>query len=404
MWPPCRSFSLPLVLAAVGAGSCADSFGPVEIFSAGGDFCGTRRLGLSARGGSSSSGRTSKCSSEEGSSSASVPRNAASRFISSPLSDQADPGAPPQQRQRLTMLLEHTTDVYDGVTVDGASLPPTTEEFTSVLGASLEAWRSSGKKGVWLKVPADRTELVPVSIDLGFELHHAEKAYIMLNMWLPSTANQLPANASHQVGVGALVLNEDGDVLVVREKNGPLRGTGIWKFPTGLIDAGEDLPDAAAREVREETGLDTEFDSVLAFRHGHRGLFGKSDLFFVVRMRLKPGADSSALQPQESEIEECQWMPRKLFAKQNAESGTVLLQELTTIMEGHLAGEATNGSRVAAAAEEEGGAEGQKGEGGRKTGGGEDMERRRHAAAFMAKKLESSRKYGGQSMLYHGKL
>ncbi|CAN0333965.1 unnamed protein product, partial [Ectocarpus sp. 4 AP-2014] len=51
--------------------------------------------------------------------------------------------------------------------------------------------------------------------------------------WLPSTASQLPANASHQVGVGALVLNEDGDVLVVREKNGPLRGTGIWKFPTG---------------------------------------------------------------------------------------------------------------------------------------------------------------------------
>lgn len=48
----------------------------------------------------------------------------------------------------------------------------------------------------------------------------------------------------------------------------------------------------------EETGVETEFDSVLAFRHGHRGLFGKSDLFFVVRMRLKPGADASALQPQ----------------------------------------------------------------------------------------------------------
>lgn len=32
------------------------------------------------------------------------------------------------------------------------------------------------------QIPADRTELVPVSLELGFELHHAEKAYVMLNM------------------------------------------------------------------------------------------------------------------------------------------------------------------------------------------------------------------------------
>lgn len=32
------------------------------------------------------------------------------------------------------------------------------------------------------QVPAGRAKLVPVSLELGFELHHAEKAYIMLNM------------------------------------------------------------------------------------------------------------------------------------------------------------------------------------------------------------------------------
>lgn len=48
----------------------------------------------------------------------------------------------------------------------------------------------------------------------------------------------------------------------------------------------------------EETGLHAEFESVLAFRHGHRGLFGKSDLFFVVRMRVKPGTDANNLRAQ----------------------------------------------------------------------------------------------------------
>lgn len=100
-------------------------------------------------------------------------------------------------------------------------------------------------------------------------------------------------------------------------------------------------------------------------------------------------------------------MPRGLFAKQNAESGTVLLRELSTIMEAHLASEAGGGaeeSRPATTTTTAGGV----GEGGEGlddgVAAGEKSERRRHAAAFTAKMLESSRKYGGKSMLYHGKL
>lgn len=79
----------------------------------------------------------------------------------SPLNDPAKPPPrhplhPEQQEltedQGPTMLLEHTTDIYDGVTVDKASLPHGIEEFTSLLETSLKVWRSTGKKGVWLKV------------------------------------------------------------------------------------------------------------------------------------------------------------------------------------------------------------------------------------------------------------
>lgn len=53
----------------------------------------------------------------------------------------------------------------------------------------------------------------------------------------------------------------------------------------------------------EETGVIAEFDSILAFRHSHSGLFGKSDLFFVVRLRLKEGTDASKLLPQVGYVE-----------------------------------------------------------------------------------------------------
>lgn len=86
-------------------------------------------------------------------------------------------------------------------------------------------------------------------------------------------------------------------------------------------------------------------------------------------------------------------MPRALFADQNNSSGTVLLRELTTIMEAHIAFEEADGGGIVVFS---GGSE----KDGQKSGG----DAGRSPAAFQAKMLESSRKYGGASMLYHGKL
>ena len=62
-------------------------------------------------------------------------------------------------------------------------------------------------------------------MEAGFELHHAEKGYVMLTKWLPPhEENKLPENASHQVGIGAFVLNERREMLLVQEKSGPLKG------------------------------------------------------------------------------------------------------------------------------------------------------------------------------------
>lgn len=50
----------------------------------------------------------------------------------------------------------------------------------------------------------------------GFWYHHAEPKYLMLVHWIADSANTIPANATHRVGVGALVVNDKREVFTLR--------------------------------------------------------------------------------------------------------------------------------------------------------------------------------------------
>ncbi len=57
------------------------------------------------------------------------------------------------------------------------------------------------------------------------------------------------------VGVGAVILGDDGVLLIQRGK--PPRA-GSWSLPGGAQELGETIAEAARRELLEETGLETE--------------------------------------------------------------------------------------------------------------------------------------------------
>ncbi|XP_071689752.1 nudix hydrolase 2-like [Rutidosis leptorrhynchoides] len=210
-------------------------------------------------------------------------------------------------------LLKGKEDEHEGVIVEMSKEPIDPVMFTSSLKASMLHWKQQGKRGIWIKLPIEVANLIEPVVKEGFEFHHAEPKYLMLVKWVQDTINTLPANASHRVGIGAFVTNENGEVLVVQEKSGKFQGTGIWKFPTGVVDEGEDICDAAVREVKEETGIDTKFVEILAFRQSHKSFFDKSDLFFMCMLQPL----SFNIQKQEREIEAAQWMAFEEYAAQS---------------------------------------------------------------------------------------
>eukprot|EP00262_Sarcandra_glabra_P021229 TRINITY_DN8846_c0_g1_i1.p1 TRINITY_DN8846_c0_g1~~TRINITY_DN8846_c0_g1_i1.p1 ORF type:complete len:348 (-),score=47.80 TRINITY_DN8846_c0_g1_i1:67-1089(-) len=209
-------------------------------------------------------------------------------------------------------LLDAYEDEYDGAIIDPKCLPSNPNSFMTILRASLSDWKIKGKRGIWLKILSEQADLVPIAIKEGFSYHHAEPGYVMLTYWIPEGPCMLPATASHQVGVGGFVINERREVLVVKERQCPFRCFGVWKLPTGFVNKSEDIFTGAMREVKEETGIDTTFLEVIAFRHAHLVAFGKSDLFFICM--LKPLSFDITID--ESEIQEAKWMDLDEFLGQ----------------------------------------------------------------------------------------
>ncbi len=64
-----------------------------------------------------------------------------------------------------------------------------------------------------------------------------------------------------RVGIGALVVNQTGQILLGKRKNS--HGNSTWALPGGHLEFGEEIVDCYAREVWEETGIRTKNIKIL---------------------------------------------------------------------------------------------------------------------------------------------
>jgi 8-oxo-dGTP diphosphatase len=108
---------------------------------------------------------------------------------------------------------------------------------------------------------------------------------------------------------GALVRDDAGRLLLVRRGRPP--AAGMWSLPGGRIEPGETAAAAAAREVREETGLDVEIGAVLITAVIADGAYRVQDFAArVVGGELQAGDDASEVcWATEAELDELELTP-----------------------------------------------------------------------------------------------
>jgi ADP-ribose pyrophosphatase YjhB (NUDIX family) len=95
----------------------------------------------------------------------------------------------------------------------------------------------------------------------------------------------------------AVLIEQDGRVLLVRRVNEPFRG--MWTLPAGFVNGGEDPAEAAARECLEETGLNVRvtrvFDIVAGKEHPRGADFVIVYHAEIVSGELTPADDADAV-------------------------------------------------------------------------------------------------------------
>lgn len=115
-------------------------------------------------------------------------------------------------------------------------------------------------------------------------------------------AKLLAGRYAQTAGAHVLVTDTDGRVLVVRTTYLEPQ----WMLPGGLVERGERPDEAAAREAREETGLEIKVTGLAAVDAMRRRSIG-----FIFHGEVVAGA----MRPQAGEIAEVGWARRDQIAQ-----------------------------------------------------------------------------------------
>ena len=120
-------------------------------------------------------------------------------------------------------------------------------------------------------------EVLNVAADIRERAGSAFDSETLVGGWLESVGSGVPGYVTPKVTVGAVVGNDDGEILLVQRAE-----SGLWLYPTGWADVGYSPAEVVVKEVREETGIDCEVLRPIAILDGLRLGFTGIPLYSLV--------------------------------------------------------------------------------------------------------------------------
>jgi len=142
-------------------------------------------------------------------------------------------------------------------------------------------------------------EVLAVAADMRHAAGSDYEVDELVDGWMKSVGQGVAGYQTPKVAVGAVVGNDEGEILLVKRAD-----SGIWLYPTGWADIGYSASEVAVKEVQEETGISCEVVRLIAVLDGLRLGFSPIPLYSLVFHCRATGGD---LQPHPLECEDVGW-------------------------------------------------------------------------------------------------
>jgi ADP-ribose pyrophosphatase YjhB (NUDIX family) len=120
-------------------------------------------------------------------------------------------------------------------------------------------------------------EVLRVAADIRIAAGSAFDKTALLDEWMKHRGHGVAGYVTPKVAVGAVVGNDDGEILLVQRAD-----SGVWLYPTGWADVGYSASEVAVKEVQEETGIEVEPVRLIAVLDGLRLGFTTIPLYSLV--------------------------------------------------------------------------------------------------------------------------